>query len=190
MTSGSVSHRRADTRRNHDRILAVAAESIATGELSFNAIATRAGVGIGTVYRHFPTADALVLAVYEREVRHLVEVVPGLLRAHSPEQAFRAWATDHLARYMMTKRGLAAALQAASSTADGVTAHAYQAMIDAATALVDANVRAGTVRADVGAETVLRGLGGLMFLDAAGDWRSDAAGLTDLIWRGMATDPG
>jgi AcrR family transcriptional regulator len=195
MTTGSVSHRRADTRRNHERILAVAAESITAGEISFNAIAKAAGVGVGTVYRHFPTQDALVLAVYEREVRHLVEVVPGLLEEHTPEQAFRTWATDHLARYLMTKRGLAGALQTASSAAEGtgadtagnVAANAYQAILDAASALVDANVRAGTVRADLDPETVLRGLGGMLYLDPHGEWRRHAESLTDLLWRGMAS---
>lgn len=186
MTTGPVSHRRADTRRNHDRILAVAAESIIAGEVSFNAIAKKAGVGVGTVYRHFPTREALVLAVYEREVRNLVEVVPGLLGSRPPEQAFRTWVTDHLARYMMTKRGLAAALQTASPSADGVVANAYQAMRDAASTLLQANVSAGTVRADLDPETVLRGLGGLLFLDPDGDWRRDAERLVDLLWRGMS----
>jgi AcrR family transcriptional regulator len=186
MTTGSVSHRRADTRRNHDRILAVAAESIIAGEVSYNAIAKKAGVGVGTVYRHFPTREALVLAVYEREVRHLVEVVPGLLGSRPPEQAFRTWVTDHLTRYMMTKRGLAAALQTASPSAEGVVANAYQAMRGAASTLLQANVSAGTVRADLDPETVLRGLGGLLLLDPDGDWRRDAERLVDLLWRGMS----
>jgi AcrR family transcriptional regulator len=186
-TTGSVSHRRADTRRNHECILSVAAESLPTGELSFNAIAKKAGVGVGTVYRHFPTQDALVLAVYEREVRHIVEVVPELLEAHPPQQAFRVWVTDHLARYMMTKRGLAGALKNANASA-GVAAKAYQDMVGAATALVEANVRAGTVRADLDPETVLRGLGGLLYLDPGGDWYRHAESLTDLLWRGMAAD--
>jgi AcrR family transcriptional regulator len=189
-TTGTVSHRRADTRRNHDRILAVAAQALPTGEVSFNAIAKEAGVGVGTVYRHFPTQDALVLAVYEREVRHLVEVVPCLLREHPPERAFRTWVTGHLARYMMTKRGLAGALQKASTSAAGdVVADAYRSMLGAATALVEANVRAGTVRPDLEPETVLRGLGGLLYLDPDDDWQRHADDLTDLIWRGMATDP-
>lgn len=189
MTTGPVSHRRADTRRNHDRILAVAAESVTSGELSFNAIAKAAGVGVGTVYRHFPTREALVLAVYEREVHHLAEVVPGLLESHPPEQAFRMWATDHLARYMMTKRGLANALQSASTAVEGATAKAYQPMHGAAAALLAANVRAGTVRGDVTPETVIRGLAGLFFLDPGDDWYRQAADLTDLVWRGMATEP-
>jgi AcrR family transcriptional regulator len=116
MTTGSVSPRRADTRRNHERILAVAAESLSRSvELSFNAIAKQAGVGVGTVYRHFPTPEALILAVYQREVRHLADVVPRLLAAHPPEVAFRVWTTDRLAHYMMTKRGLADALRVETS---------------------------------------------------------------------------
>jgi len=191
MTTGSVSPRRADTRRNHERILAVAAESLTwVGEVSFNAIAKKAEVGVGTVYRHFPTPEALILAVYQREVRHLVEVVPSLLETHTPEQAFRIWTTDHLARYMMSKRGLASALRTASRSPGELPASAYQAMVGAVSTLLKANVEAGTVRADLDPETVLRGLGGLLYLDPGGDWQSQAASLTDLLWRGIYTDSG
>src|ERR1700744_5813055 len=76
MTIGPISPRRADTRRNNERILAAAGESLARSEeISFNAIAKEAGVGVGTVYRHFPTSEALILAVYQSEVEHLVEIV-------------------------------------------------------------------------------------------------------------------
>ena len=185
-TTGSVSPRRADTRRNHERILAAAAESLATSdEVSFNAIAKKAGVGVGTVYRHFPTPEALILAVYQREVRHLVDVVPRLLETHTPEQAFRTWTTDHLAHYMMTKRGLANALRAATPSHGELPANAYEALVGAVATLLKANVEAGTVRADLDPETVLRGLGGLLYLDRSGDWKSQTACLTDLLWRGM-----
>jgi AcrR family transcriptional regulator len=186
MTTGAVSPRRADTRRNHERILAAAAASLTeSGELAFNTIAKAAGVGVGTVYRHFPTRDALVLAVYAREVEHLVDVVPALLREQAPQDAFHAWATDHLARYMMTKRGLAEALHAATKPHEDVAGKAYEAMADAMSTLIAANVEAGTVRPDIAPETVLRGLGGLFFLDPRGDWRGEAEALTDLLWRGM-----
>ncbi|MGP4019355.1 TetR/AcrR family transcriptional regulator [Saccharopolyspora sp. 5N708] len=189
MTTGSVSPRRADTRRNHERILVAAADSLAkSGEVSFNAIAKQAGVGVGTVYRHFPTPEALILAVYQREVRHLVDIVPRLLETNTPEQAFRTWTSDHLARYMMTKRGLANALRAATSSHGELPASAYEAMIGAVATLLKANVEAGTVRAGLDPETVLRGLGGLLYLDPSGDWRSQTASLTDLLWRGMCTD--
>jgi AcrR family transcriptional regulator len=186
MTTGSVSPRRADTRRNHERILAAAAESLArSGEVSFNAIAKHAEVGVGTVYRHFPTPEALILAVYDREVRHIVDVVPRLLKTHPPEQAFRIWTTDHLAHYMMTKRGLADALRSATASRGQLPAEAFEAMVRAVAALLAANVEAGTVRAGLDPRTVLRGLGGLLYLDPNGDWRGETASLTDLLWRGM-----
>jgi AcrR family transcriptional regulator len=185
-TTGSVSPRRADTRRNHERILAAAAGSLASSdEVSFNAIAKKAGVGVGTVYRHFPTPEALILAVYQREVQHLVDVVPSLLETHSPEQAFRTWTTDHLAHYMMTKRGLANALRAATPSHGELPPNAYEALVGAVATLLKANVEAGTVRADLDPETVLRGLGGLLYLDRSCDWKGQTACLTDLLWRGM-----
>jgi AcrR family transcriptional regulator len=188
IATGSVSSRRADTRRNHERILAVAAESLAgSGQISFNAIAKQAEVGVGTVYRHFPTPEALILAVYQREVRHLVEVIPTLLARHAPEQAFQRWVIDHLARYMMTKRGLANALSAATSARGTLPADAYVAMTGAVETLLAANIRAGTVRADLTPTVVLRGLSGLLLLDPRGDWRQEAASLLDLLWRGMGT---
>ena len=192
MTTGSVSPRRADTRRNNERILAAAAESL-TGseEISFNAIAKKAGVGVGTVYRHFPTQEALVLAVYRREVEHLVDVVPVLLRTHTPELAFKEW-TNHLARYMMTKRGLAKALNAAATSPQDLFAKTNKAMLTAITTLLDANIKAGTVRPDLDPDTVLRGLAGLMFLDPKTDWQAQTVALTKLLWEGMCRcpDPG
>jgi AcrR family transcriptional regulator len=184
MTTGSVSPRRADTRRNNERILAAALESLTGGdELSYNAIAKKACVGVGTVYRHFPTPEALVLAVYRREVRHLVDAVPDLLAEHPPEQAFRVW-TSHLASYMMTKRGLADALSAARAHED-LAAGTYDAMLGAVATLLDACVEAGAVRPGLDPSTVLLSLAGLMHLDPMGDWQRQTANLTDLLWNGL-----
>ncbi|MGH3169396.1 MAG: TetR/AcrR family transcriptional regulator [Trebonia sp.] len=185
MTTGAVNSRRADTRRSHERILAAALESLTTsGEVSFNAIAKKAEVGVGTVYRHFPTPEALVLAVYRREVQNLVDVVPVLLETGPPEQAFREW-TGHLARYMMTKQGLAGALRTATTSREDLFATAYQAMIGAVATLLEANVRAGSVRAGIDPETVLRGLSGLLHLNPREDWQAQTANITDLLWNGM-----
>lgn len=186
MTTGSVSPRRADTRRNNERILAAAFELLTNCDgLSFNAIAKKAGVGVGTVYRHFPNPEALVLAVYRREVRYLVEVVPDLLAAHPPEEAFRIW-TSHLASYMMTKRGLADALSTATAPAyEDLAARTYDAMLGAVTALLDASVQAGAVRPGVDPSTVLLSLGGLRHLDPRGDWQRQTESLTDLLWHGL-----
>jgi AcrR family transcriptional regulator len=188
MTTGAVNPRRADTRRNHERILAAALEALTTsGEVSFNAIAKKAEVGVGTVYRHFPTPEALVLAVYRREVQHLVDVVPTLLETNTPERAFRAW-TGHLARYMMTKRGLAEALRTATTSQEDLFAAAYEAMVGAVSTLLAANVRAGSVRPDVDPQTVLRALSGLLHLSPREDWQHQTEGLTDLLWKGMRAD--
>jgi AcrR family transcriptional regulator len=190
MPTGSVSPRRADTRRNHERILAAALESLTTsGEVSFNAIAKKAEVGVGTVYRHFPTPEALILAVYRREVQHLGDVVPTLLKKHPPAQAFRTW-TGHLARYMKTKRGLAAALRTAATSHQQLFAQAYEVMLTAVTTLIDANIKAGTVRSDLDPAVVLRALGGLLYLDHGGDWQKETQNLTDLLWTGMRADCG
>ncbi|HEX9335877.1 MAG TPA: TetR/AcrR family transcriptional regulator [Pseudonocardiaceae bacterium] len=188
MTTGSVNPRRADTRRNHERILAAAFASLTTsGEVSFNAIAKQAEVGVGTVYRHFPTPEALILAVYRREVEHLVDIVPTLLKTKTPEQAFRAW-TGHLARYMMTKRGLANALRTATTSQEELFAKAYESMLGAVATLLSANVHAGTIRADLDPSIVLRALSGLMHLNPDGDWRRETESLTDLLWTGMRAD--
>ncbi|WP_033290366.1 TetR/AcrR family transcriptional regulator [Amycolatopsis jejuensis] len=178
-----VSPRRADTRRNHERILAVAAETVSrSGDVSFNAVAKEAGVGVGTVYRHFPTPEALILAVYEREVRHLIEIVPDLLDHHSPEQALRVWIVDHLAHYMMTKRGLANALR---TTRSELPTQAYSRMLAALDILRKANAEAGTIRPDLTTETLMRGLGGLFFLSPDGNWKAETEGVVDLVWHGM-----
>lgn len=185
MTIGPISPRRADTRRNNERILAAAGESLARSEqISFNAIAKEAGVGVGTVYRHFPTAEALILAVYQSEVQHLVEIVPALLEAHPPEVAFQVWVTDHLAHYMATKRGLANALRAAATDRE-VHNRAIEDITVAISVLVQANVEAGTVRPDLDPRAVMRGLSGLLLLDPNGDREAQTASLTDLLWRGM-----
>ncbi|GAB3561936.1 TetR/AcrR family transcriptional regulator [Amycolatopsis endophytica] len=184
--TGSVSPRRADTRRNHERILAVAAQTLAaTGEVSFNAIAKRAGVGVGTVYRHFPAPADLILAVYEREVRQLVDVVPELLEHAGPAGAFRTWTAGHLARYMITKCGLAKALAAATAERGTLPGGGVTSIGSAMDALLRANAEAGLVRPDVTAETVMRGLMGLLYLDPDGDWEGQAAELVELVWRGI-----
>ena len=182
MSTGSVSPRRADTRRNHELILTAAARSLAaSATVSFNAIAKRAGVGVGTVYRHFPSPEDLILAVDDHEVAHLVEAVPRLLAEHCPERALRTWITDHLAPYLMTKRGLAKAL----STSGSQLPSGYRPLLEALTVLLEANAFAGSIRPDIAPETVFRGLGGLSQLDADDDWRTSAADLAELLWRGM-----
>jgi AcrR family transcriptional regulator len=167
---------------DRDRILATAGAALAEGEeLSLNAVAERTGVGVGTVYRQFPTPEALVLAVYESEVDELVQVVPALLQRHEAPEAFRLWVTEHLARYMASKRGLARALRVTREGHD----LAFDRMAGAVEHLVRADIEAGAVRADVDPSTVLRALSGLILLESDEDRQAASARLVDLLWQGM-----
>src|SRR5215469_8490788 len=104
---------RADARRNRDRLLSVAVRAFSQDgpDVTLDAIAKDAGVGIGTLYRHFPTREALVEAAYRSELDRLCDAVGGLLEDLPPDQALRAW-MDRFVDYMTTKRGMADALRA------------------------------------------------------------------------------
>jgi AcrR family transcriptional regulator len=104
---------RADAQQNRDRILEVARAALAqSADASMNSIAKKAGVGAGTLYRHFPTREDLVLAVYRHDVEQLAASVPSLLAGQPPLQALRSW-LERLGHDGMIKQGLAAALRSA-----------------------------------------------------------------------------
>ena len=109
---------RADARANRDRILDVARDALATDPAaSLNSIAKAAGVGAGTLYRHFPSRESLVLGVYRKEIDTLVALAPALLAKHPPLQAFRIWC-DRLAKFGRMKYGVADIVHAATSDQD------------------------------------------------------------------------
>src|SRR5882757_5210048 len=138
-------HLRADAQHNRDRILEVARDAFAaSGEVSLNSIAKKAGVGIATLYRHFPSREALVLAVYRHEVQRLVDAAPVLLKTHPPIEALRLW-MDRLAHYGMTKAGLADALSTATTSHERLAAESYGPVIGALSMLLRANEQAGTI---------------------------------------------
>src|SRR5579863_8057679 len=103
---------RADARRNRDRLLGVAVRAFSQSgpDVTLDAIAKEAGVGIGTLYRHFPTREALVEAAYRNELDRLCDPVPQLLESMPPEQALRLW-MDRFVDYMTAKHGMADALR-------------------------------------------------------------------------------
>lgn len=111
-----------------------------------NEIAKRAGVGAGTLYRHFPTREALILAVYRHDVQRLVSSVPRLLRAHPPLDALRAWFLK-LAEYVRVKHGLGEALD--SAAAEDVVSQTYAPLVAAAGELLDACAADGSLRSDL-----------------------------------------
>jgi AcrR family transcriptional regulator len=170
---------RADARRNRDRLLAVAVRAFSQegADVPLDAIAREAGVGIGTLYRHFPTREALVEAAYRTELDRLCDATPGLLAQLPPERALRAW-MDRFVDYMTTKRGMADALKAVIASGGNPYAHSRDRMLAAVGSLLDAGIAAGTLRADVLAVDVLASLSGVTLAAAE---RDQAGRLLDLL---------
>lgn len=137
---------RSDARENRARILAAAREAFAEdGGASMNQVAQRAGVGAGTLYRNFPTREALVLAVYQDEVTRIVGTVTDLLDRVPPLEALRLWTTD-LVEAMRRKHGLGDALGPGAHQA--ITEQSYGPVVAAITELLDAGKKDGSIRAD------------------------------------------
>ncbi|WP_432877301.1 TetR/AcrR family transcriptional regulator [Kribbella sp. CA-245084] len=137
---------RSDARENRERILAAAREAFAEdGATSMNQVAQRAAVGAGTLYRNFPTREALVLAVYQDEVERIVGTVPGLLAETAPLEALRLWTAD-LVEAMRRKHGLGDALDPTAHQA--ITQQTYGPVLAAITEILDAGKNDGSIRTD------------------------------------------
>ena len=138
---------RADARENRARILETARQALASdGDVSMNQIAQRAGVGPGTLYRNYPTREALVLAVYQLDIERLLNSVPALLQRHQPLEALRLWTTE-LVDVMRRKHGLGDALSPGAR--QSITESTYEPVIAAITQMLEAGRRDGTIRGDV-----------------------------------------
>jgi AcrR family transcriptional regulator len=177
---------RADARRNRDRLLEVAvrAFSLDGADVPLESIAKEAGVGIGTLYRHFPTREALVEAAYRNELDRLCQAVPDLIAAQPADQALRAW-MDLFVEYMAAKQGMADALRAVIASGGNPYAHSRDLLTSAIGRLVDEGVKAGLLRADVPAEDVLAGLSGVTLTAGAPERREQAQRLLDLLMDGL-----
>jgi AcrR family transcriptional regulator len=153
---------RADAVRNRDLLIAAAAEAFAArgADVSLEDIARGAGVGIGTLYRHFPTRDSLVEAVYRHEIDVLCERADELLETSTPDQALAEW-MQLFVRHVATKRGMLSALKPMLSTNPNFSEQTRGRATAAATKLLEAGVAAGTVRADVDGGDLLRAVGGI-----------------------------
>ena len=137
---------RADARENRARILAAARQAFAEdGNTSMNQIAQRAGVGPGTLYRNYPSREALILEIYQEEVGRLIGSVAELLATSAPREALRRWTTD-LVDAMRSKHALGSALS--PDTHRSITEQTYGPVIAAITELLDAGKRDGSIRAD------------------------------------------
>jgi AcrR family transcriptional regulator len=180
---------RADARANHDRLVQVAGEAFAregTGA-SLKAIAREAGVGIGTVYRRFPTREALVEAVYRQEVDRLCAVVPDLLAQRTGAEALHEW-MERFVTFMAAKRGLGEMLRVVL-TSEAEKLHTRDELRWALTTLLAAGAAEGSVRAGVDPYDLLMALGGITMIADAEDQRALASRLIDLLLTGVRADP-
>ncbi|MER7930708.1 TetR/AcrR family transcriptional regulator [Streptomyces sp. NPDC096057] len=179
---------RSDARSNRLRILDAAAEVLALpGDTSLKSIARRAGVGQGTLYRHFPTRESLVLQVYGEEVEELVTAVPVLLDALCPSLALRAW-LGRLVELGRCTPEFAGAVHGAAGSPTELCGQAHQPLLDALTTLVDANEAAGTIASGTTPADVLLLVGPLWRVgtDEGGpEEHARSARLFDVLMRGL-----
>ncbi|MER7581224.1 helix-turn-helix domain-containing protein [Kitasatospora sp. NPDC097691] len=187
MTDGS-SHRplRADAQRNRDKILAAAVRVYTEDGLDarMEHIARAAGVGSATLYRNFPTREALIEAVYRNELAQLCDAVPGLLAAEPPYEALRAW-TRLFLDYVAAKAGMADALRALA-VAGNISHGRSRDMIRAALAdLMDACTAVGAIRTDISPADLGAALEGIALTSAGPDRRARAERLLDLTLDGL-----
>ncbi|MFB7505894.1 MULTISPECIES: TetR/AcrR family transcriptional regulator [Streptomyces] len=176
---------RSDASLNRLRILAAAAEVLAAGgDSSLKSIARRAGVGQGTLYRHFPTRESLVLEVYWQEVDEMVTAVPVLLDTLCPRLALRAW-LDRLLMLGRSTPELAGAMRAATAALTEACREPYRPLMEAMTALVGANEAARTIVPGTTADDVLLLLGPLWHVGAREEDRARAERLFEVLMRGL-----
>ncbi|MEU2402119.1 helix-turn-helix domain-containing protein [Streptomyces pseudogriseolus] len=177
---------RADAARNREQLLAVATRVfMAAGkEPSMRAIAQEAGVGIATLYRHFPTRESLVDAVYQDQVERLTAGARDLLAEVSPATAMRRW-MDLFGDWIATKNGMLDTLLAMIDAGEIAHARTRTELLTALTALLDAGRAAGDLRADVTAEDVAAALIGVFTVAPRPASEARAARLLDLLMDGL-----
>lgn len=177
---------RADAVRNRERVLEAAKAVFSAGgaEASLEAVARHAGVGIGTLYRHFPTREALYEAVYRREVEQLGELADALKDEARPVEALRRWISSNI-EFVATKKGMAAALALAAHASPELHSFSFERLTQAVGVLLERAVKAGEIRADVSPEDLLRALVGMCYLHDQPGWQSTVVRLMDVFVDGL-----
>ncbi|MET9402545.1 TetR/AcrR family transcriptional regulator [Kitasatospora sp. NPDC002965] len=185
-TGTTPESKRKDVRRNQQTLLDAAAAVFLTSgvDAPVRDIAAEAGVGTGTIYRHFPTRADLVIAVYRHQVEACAEAGPALLAAGpTPHAALGRW-LDLFVDFLVTKHGLAAALQNDTSGFEALHAHFLDRLLPVCTQLLDAAVAGGEISDDLDAYQLMRGIGNLC-IGADSDPRYDARPLVALLVAGL-----
>jgi AcrR family transcriptional regulator len=177
---------RADSARNRQLLIdaAKAAFSDVGLDVSLEEIARRASVGIGTLYRHFPTREAVVEAVYRREVEHLAEAVPQLLESSPAGEALHQWM--HLfVDLIATKRIIAPSLAAVTARTSTLHTTSVGLITGAISILVKRAIASGDVRKDIDPSDLLRALVGVSYGNPDADWEASARRLIDILMDGL-----
>jgi AcrR family transcriptional regulator len=153
---------RADAQRNTDALLTAAAEVFATSgvDAPVRQITAKAGVGAGTLYRHFPQRSDLIAAVFRNEVDACADAASSLAAQHEPAEALAKW-LQRFAVFIATKRGLSAALHSGDPAYDTLPSYFQQRFMPVLSTLLDTAVKAGEIRSDVDPEDLLRATGNL-----------------------------
>ena len=180
--------KRADAQRNEQTLLDAAAAVFLTSgvDAPVREVAAKAGVGVATIYRHFPTRADLVVAVFRHQVIACAEAAPALLAsAESPHAALVAWA-DLFVDFLVTKHGLAGALQNDRAGFEQLHGYFVEQLLPACDLLLEAAVQAGQIASGVSAYELLRGIGNLSVGDDS-DPNYDARRLVGLLLAGLLT---
>ncbi|MBB4796197.1 AcrR family transcriptional regulator [Streptomyces nodosus] len=187
MSSPSPRASRTDAVANRARILAVAGEAFAASSgASMTAIAKRAGVGVGTLYRHFPTREALIMELYHQEIQKVIDLAYEFAADLPPLEALRRW-LEEVARYGKLKYGLSDVIHAA--TDGGHDDPNYGPFLSAIDALLDAGAATQELKADLDPQDVLLQLGALWRIPPGDGAAARTARLLDLIIDGLRTRP-
>lgn len=180
---------RADAARNREALLEAATRTFAASgtEPSMRAIARAAGVGIATLYRHFPTREALVDAVYQDQVQRLTQGAGALLRQVPPREAMRAW-MDLFGDWLSTKHGMIDTLRSMIDSGEIAHTETRDELLAAIAGILDAGTAAGDLRSDVAAEDIAASVIGIFTV--TGGRSEQTARLLDLLVDGLRTrDP-
>jgi AcrR family transcriptional regulator len=177
---------RADAQRNREKLLttAVAAFAERGTEASLEDIARQAGVGIGTLYRHFPTRDALMEAVYRHQVELLCDAADDLLATKGADEALSLW-MERFVEHVATKRGMAMALKAVVGKDSELFAYCHGRIRSSVTMLLTAAVDSGAIRSDVEAVDLLKALSGICMVSDQPGWQEQARRLVNLLHDGL-----
>lgn len=179
---------RADAQRNRDRLLAAAREAFATSgdEVSLEAVARSAGVGIGTLYRHFPSREALVESVYAAELDDVAESATAFLDESPAEVALRAW-MDRYAMFVATKRGMPETLRSAFASGVIPASRTRSTVTRTVGRFLDAGAASGALRSDTAADDVTASLVGIFLATSGSDDTAQRGRMLDLLVDGLRT---